>query len=95
MVYALRAVPLAFLGLRYLYCLGSDGVGTLLRDDVPTLRLSSTDFARRFLKIRVKAEGGLGNPQWGFGSCWAGIAVPCGSVRANPVLPYGAIRVRM
>ncbi|MGB5568640.1 MAG: hypothetical protein WBM81_05015 [Sedimenticolaceae bacterium] len=69
MVYALSAVPLAFLGLRYLYCLGSDGAGTLLGGGAPTLRLPFTDFARRFLKIWVKVEDGLGNPQWGFGNC--------------------------
>jgi hypothetical protein len=56
-------------GDRYLYCLGSDGAGNLMRDDAPTLRLPSTDFARRFLQIWVKGEDDLGNPQWGFGSC--------------------------
>lgn len=56
-------------GDRYLYCLGSDGTGTLLRDDAPTLRLPSADFARRFLQIWVTGEDELGNPQWGFDSC--------------------------
>lgn len=56
-------------GDRYLYCLGSDGTGALLRDDAPTLQLPSAEFARRFLQIWVKGEDALGNPQWGFGSC--------------------------
>ena len=56
-------------GDQYLYCLGSDGTGTLLRDDAPTLRLPSADFARRFLQIWVTGEDALGNPQWGFDSC--------------------------
>ena len=56
-------------GDRYLYCLEADGTGTLQRDEVPTLRLASADFARRFLQIWVRAEDRSGEPQWGFGSC--------------------------
>jgi len=56
-------------GDRYLYCLESDGTGSLMRDNAPTLRLKSGDFARRFLQIWVKGEDDLGNPQWAFGSC--------------------------
>ena len=50
-------------------CLGSDGTGTLLRDDEPTLRLPSADLARRFLQIWVEGEDELGNPRWAFGRC--------------------------
>ena len=56
-------------GDRYLYCLGYDGTGTLLRDAEPTLRLPSAGFARRFLQIWVEGEDELGNPRWGFSSC--------------------------
>ena len=56
-------------GDQYLYCLEADGGGALQRDDVPTLRLSSADFARRFLQIWVQGEDGVGDPRWGFRSC--------------------------
>lgn len=56
-------------GDRYLYCLEADGTGTLLRDDMPALQLPSTDFARRFLQIWVRGEGGPEDPQWAFGTC--------------------------
>ena len=56
-------------GDQYIYCLEADGGGALQRDDVPTLRLSSADFARRFLQIWVQGEDGVGDPRWGFRSC--------------------------
>lgn len=56
-------------GDRYLYCLEADGSGTLQRDDAPTLRLPSADFARRFLQIWVQGEEGPADPEWGFSSC--------------------------
>ena len=56
-------------GDRYLYCLEDDGTGILQRDDAPTLRLASADFARRFLQIWVQGEDGTGAPRWGFPSC--------------------------
>jgi len=56
-------------GDQYLYCLGSDGTGSLMRNDTSTLRLPSADFARRFLQIWVTGEDGKGNPRWGFDTC--------------------------
>ena len=56
-------------GDHYLYCLEADGSGTLQRDEAPTLRLASADFARRFLQIWVQGEDGAGDPRWAFRSC--------------------------
>jgi hypothetical protein len=56
-------------GDQYLYCLESNGTGTLMRDDMPALQLTSSDFARRFLQIWVRGEDRPGDPRWAFGTC--------------------------
>jgi hypothetical protein len=56
-------------GDQYLYCVGADGAGSLLRDNAPVVQLASSDFARRFLQIWVKADDPADAPQWGFGRC--------------------------
>jgi len=65
MVYALPAVPLAFLGLRYLYCLGSDGAGTLLGGDAPTLRLPFYRFRPSFSEDPGEGRGRTGESSMG------------------------------
>jgi len=56
-------------GDQYLYCVGSDGAGSLLRDNAPVVQLTSADFAHRFLQIWVQADDPADAPQWGFGEC--------------------------
>jgi hypothetical protein len=56
-------------GDQYLYCVGADGAGSLLRDNAQVARMESSDFARRFLQIWVKDDGSADAPQWGFGRC--------------------------
>ena len=58
-------------GDNYLYCLDTDGTGTLVRNgnDTSTLQLPSADFARRYLQIWVREEEESGDPRWAFSRC--------------------------
>ena len=56
-------------GDQYMYCLDTDGTGTLVRNNTSILQLPSADFARRYLQIWVREEEGPGDPRWAFRRC--------------------------
>lgn len=69
----LRRIGLAYEpvrpGDRYTYCVDPNASGVLLRDDQEVVRITSADFAERFLQIWVAAEDHDQQPTWRFDPC--------------------------
>jgi hypothetical protein len=56
-------------GDTYTYCVADTAGGVLIRDGEPVKRISSDEFARRFLQIWVNGERADGMPEWSFNNC--------------------------
>ncbi len=56
-------------GSSYEYCVGTNGVGEMIRGGRVVVRLDNAEFSERFMNIWVIGEEADGKPRWNFSRC--------------------------